>query len=77
MGLIRFLIFALAAWLVFSLVKRFFNQISLSKPKQKKPVAHMVKCDECGVHIPESDAIRVDDRYYCCEEHRDQAEKGK
>jgi uncharacterized protein len=76
MGLIRFLIFALAAWLIFTLAKRFFNQISLSKPKPKKPVTHMVKCHECGVHIPEADAIRVDDRFYC-EEHRNQAEKGK
>jgi uncharacterized protein len=33
-------------------------------------VAKMVACAHCGVHLPESEAIRDGDKYFCSEEHR-------
>lgn len=30
----------------------------------------MVDCSECGVHLPISEAIQSQGRYFCCEEHR-------
>ena len=30
----------------------------------------MVDCSECGVHLPVSEAIQSEGRYFCCEEHR-------
>jgi uncharacterized protein len=30
----------------------------------------MVSCAQCGVHLPESEAIQKDGKHYCCEEHR-------
>lgn len=29
----------------------------------------MVKCAFCDVHVPQADAVRDEDRWYCCEEH--------
>ncbi len=31
----------------------------------------MVSCAQCGLHLPQPDALRgKDGRYYCCQEHR-------
>jgi len=31
----------------------------------------MISCSYCDLHLPESDALPQDGRYYCCIEHRD------
>jgi uncharacterized protein len=30
----------------------------------------MVTCARCGVHLPESESIRVGSKHFCSEEHR-------
>lgn len=30
----------------------------------------MLRCDYCGLHVPEEEALRVDGRNYCSEEHK-------
>jgi len=30
----------------------------------------MKKCAQCGVHLPEPDAIQSGEHYFCCEQHR-------
>jgi uncharacterized protein len=30
----------------------------------------MVSCGHCGVYLPQSEAVREGDRYFCCNEHR-------
>lgn len=39
-------------------------------PPVAKPAESMVCCAHCGVHLPASDSIVVDGRFYCCEAHR-------
>ena len=39
-------------------------------PKPLEPEV-MVPCQYCKVHLPQSDAIIFDQRFYCCNEHRD------
>lgn len=41
----------------------------------RKPPAQleMVRCQVCGVHLPEADAVRADAAYYCSVEHLNQA----
>jgi uncharacterized protein len=34
-------------------------------------VANMVRCSHCGTYLPEDDAIRVGDQFFCSNEHRD------
>lgn len=31
----------------------------------------MVRCAQCGVHLPRSESIESGERFYCCIEHRD------
>ncbi len=30
----------------------------------------MIGCARCGLHVPESEAVREGDAFYCSEEHR-------
>ena len=30
----------------------------------------MVRCDHCGLHVPQHEAIRAGGKVYCSEEHR-------
>jgi uncharacterized protein len=32
----------------------------------------MVTCAHCGLHVPQSEALRKGARSYCCPAHRDQ-----
>lgn len=34
-------------------------------------VDRMVRCDQCGVYLPESDSVRSGDAYFCNAAHRD------
>jgi uncharacterized protein len=31
----------------------------------------MRRCAHCGLHIPETEAVRRDEEYFCCREHAD------
>jgi uncharacterized protein len=67
--LLRIIIILIGLWLVLTIIKRALT--SLRKPPSDKPaVAKMVACAHCGVHIPESEALRDGNRHYCSEEHR-------
>ena len=35
-----------------------------------RPAERMVECDHCGVHLPESESVRVGEKHFCSEEHR-------
>jgi uncharacterized protein len=30
----------------------------------------MVNCGHCGLYLPQSEAVREGDRFFCCAEHR-------
>lgn len=73
--LLRIIIILIGLWLVLTIVKRALA--ARQKPPADKPsVAHMVVCAHCGVHVPESEAIRNGNQRYCSEEHRKAAQKG-
>ena len=39
--------------------------------RQNKPVAEdMVRCNECGVHLPRGESLVVGGQHYCCTEHQ-------
>lgn len=45
--------------------------VARQKPRvEQRPVERMVACECCGVHMPESDAIQENGRYFCCAAHQ-------
>ena len=65
--MLKLLLLALAVWLVISILKH--RQVSPRRPPPTEKSANMVRCDICGVHLPESEAIRSNQLHYCCEAH--------
>ena len=52
------------------LLKRLFSPPP--KPEQLETRAeNMQQCKYCGVHVPESAIVSVNDQPYCCAEHAD------
>jgi uncharacterized protein len=80
----RLIFFIAVVAVVYLLLKSYRNSISGEKPsgRTEPPPAHeedMVRCVQCGVHLPRSESIMAGGNFYCCEEHRraHQASAGK
>ncbi len=69
----RTILLLLLLILVVYVARRALSQIG--SPVRKPPPAkapgseRMVACDQCGLLIPESEAIRGGEAAYCCPEH--------
>ena len=76
MSLIRILILALAIWLIYRMFRNYQLRRQQEKNKQPPRVANMVACANCGLHLPDSEAIKIsNDEYYCCQKHREAGKK--
>jgi uncharacterized protein len=67
---LRLLIIALAVWLAVQLLRRALRPAR--RAGERPPagnVPRMLPCAYCGVHVPESEAVRHDGRVYCSREH--------
>jgi len=73
MNLARLIIIAAVIWLALHLMRRLFKRPAVSddKPKAGKS-KNMVRCAQCGLHLPETEATAEQGRFFCCEEHRRQ-----
>lgn len=54
--------------LVYWLLKSYRNQAS--KPTPTTESEEMVRCIQCGLHIPKGESLSADGKYFCCEDHR-------
>jgi uncharacterized protein len=63
------LLFLLAVIVVVYLLLRSFRR---QAPKQDvpAPAEEMVRCAQCGVHLPKSESILAGGNFYCCDAHR-------
>lgn len=71
MLLFRLLLLAAIAfigWRLYRLLKTRGGRDSV-EARQPRP-EDMVECAHCAVHIPRSQALAADGRWYCCEAHR-------
>jgi uncharacterized protein len=64
------LIFAVLAvwWLA-----KGFRRSQADKDAPEAAPEKMVNCSQCGLYLPQSEAIAEGDRFFCCAEHRRQA----
>lgn len=71
MRILALVILLVLSFLVIKSFKRKQAQRRLTKTK-KKNVDNIVKCDVCGLHIPEQEATINRGKHYCCLEHANQ-----
>ena len=55
---------------VYFLVRGYARSFKAEPPAHSgKPGEDMVRCRQCGVHLPRGESIGKAGAYYCCEEH--------
>ncbi|MES1942916.1 hypothetical protein PC39_02285 [Salinisphaera sp. PC39] len=64
----RLLILAAIAFLGWLAWKKWLAPQTRS-PRQSEDYRRMVRCRECGVHLPADESVRRGDADYCCEAH--------
>ena len=72
MNLIRFLIIAAIVWLILRMFRNWQSKNIIAKKKATKDalIKNMVQCSTCGVHLPEQEALKINNKFYCSEEHK-------
>lgn len=72
-GLVRVILLALLIWLIIRLYQRFKalgqQRRSTSQKQPTRPIENMVRCEQCGTHVPEKEALEQDGHYYCSRDH--------
>ncbi len=78
MNLIRLIAFAVIFWLLYRLILALLSKTS-QPARRDAPLQEgtMVRCEQCGLHVPQDQALIKGDKYYCCEEHRDAEDSWK
>lgn len=59
---------AFIAWRIYRLLLA--PRAVRDQPAAKLRSEDMVECSHCALRIPRSRALPLNDRWYCCEEHR-------
>ncbi len=74
MNFFRLLFLTLAAWLAYRAIKYYLNR---PKPPSPAPTltADMVRCTQCGLHIPKLEAVRDGEQFYCGKQHLEDNKK--
>ncbi len=73
MNLLRVILLAVAIWLIFRIVKRYLNRPSKTSSRIPPEPGDMVRCEQCGLHIPKIEAVRDNDHYFCSKQHLEQS----
>lgn len=72
MGLFRLLLIALVIGIIIVLFRRLRAPKRPQDESTPAPYDQMVRCAQCGTHLPRDRAVRSQDgHYYCSIEHRD------
>lgn len=73
--MIKFLLLIALLLLVLGLVRKArAPRRERSSPPAARAPERMVKCAYCGVNQPVSESLLTHGNFYCCEDHRRQAE---
>lgn len=76
MGLLRLLFWAAIIFATFWFLRRLFAKLKSAKqtPPPEPSAAPMVRCHQCGVHVPQSQALTDQQRWYCSQAHLTQGQ---
>ncbi len=68
--MIKLIVLAVGVWLIYRILKGYSRSVGHERPTQADSVEDMVRCTQCGVHLPRSESILSQGKFYCSDEHR-------
>ncbi|HGX92327.1 MAG TPA: hypothetical protein ENK35_03335 [Candidatus Tenderia sp.] len=74
MLIFRLIIAIAIIWLLFYVYRRIHKRVANKRQLARRApeTKDMVRCEQCGLHIPSTEAIERAGHYYCCQEHAEQ-----
>ncbi len=66
------LLFLLAVVIVVYLLLKSYRKQPPKQDVSAPPAEDMVRCAQCGVHLPRSESIMAGGNFYCSDAHRQQ-----
>ena len=74
MGLIRLLTYLAIGYFIWQFVQNYLKKQELESKRRAERKSQaptpIVKCEQCQVHLPETEAFASGSRWFCSEEHR-------
>lgn len=74
MGLFRLLFWIILIATAFWLWRRLTSKRTTTR-KPEQPTLPMVRCAQCGIHLPRDQALQERDHWYCSQAHLEQGSK--
>jgi len=69
--LTKLLLIVIVAAVAYCFIRSHARRLARSQPPPPPAAGEdMVRCAQCGVHLPKSESITTRGSYYCCDEHR-------
>ncbi len=69
--LIRLILLAVIVWIIYRLIKGYTKSLAKTQSKSPGQISEdMVRCAQCGVHIPKSEGLFAEGKVFCSEAHR-------
>ena len=73
--MLRILLIVIVLATVITVINRLrFSRKNNTDERSRLVPAKMVQCIHCQLHLTADEALKSDGQYYCCDEHREQAE---
>jgi len=66
---LRFLFLIIAIWLGVMILRHFYRNKMADKVKPALKTESMVRCEHCGTHTPEAEAIQYGEKWFCSSHH--------
>ena len=71
MFIVRLILLLAIVALLLWLLKRLFSPTPEPEQLKSSKTENMRQCKYCGVHVPESAIVTLNEQPYCCQEHAD------
>ena len=71
MFIMRLIILLAIVAVLLWLLKRLFGADPEPEKLESAASENMLQCKFCGIHVPESSIVTVENDPYCCQEHAD------
>ena len=69
--MIRFLLIVVAVWLAIMIARQLLRSDRSTASPRQLPERDMVRCTECGLHVPRNEAVEDQGRFYCSQRHHE------
>ena len=71
MFIMRLIVLLIIVAILLWLLKRWFSPDPEPEQLESSKTETMRQCKYCGVHVPETSIISINDQSYCCQDHAD------